>query len=47
MANNTDSIQVGRNAPDFQLFSGDGKMIRLSDYRGKQHVVLYFMREFN
>ena len=32
---------VGRPAPDFELVSGDGKKIRLSDFRGKK-VVLYF-----
>jgi len=32
---------VGQPAPDFELESGDGKKIRLSDFRGKK-VVLYF-----
>lgn len=32
----------GLEAPDFELFSMEGKKIRLSDYRGKKTVVLYF-----
>jgi peroxiredoxin Q/BCP len=34
--------QVGEPAPDFQLPSTEGRAIGLSDYRGKQAVVLYF-----
>jgi peroxiredoxin Q/BCP len=36
------SIQVGDRAPDFSLPSQAGEMIRLSDYLGKQVVVLFF-----
>jgi peroxiredoxin len=41
-------IQVGAEAPDFELASSEvendrpGKKIRLSDFRGKQNVVLAF-----
>src|SRR5690625_3241679 len=35
------SIQVGEQAPDFELQNQDGEVVRLSDYRGKR-VVLYF-----
>jgi peroxiredoxin len=43
-------LEVGDEAPDFELMAtGDGagkggprKKIRLSDYRGKKHVVLAF-----
>ena len=41
-------IQVGADAPDFELSSSEldndkpGKKIKLSDYRGKQAVVLAF-----
>lgn len=31
---------VGEMAPDFNLVGSDGKTYRLSDYRGKQAVVL-------
>lgn len=36
------SLKVGDVAPDFTLRSGQGKMITLSDYRGKQNVILAF-----
>jgi peroxiredoxin len=29
-------------APDFTLKSHDGRMVRLSDYRGKRNVVMAF-----
>ncbi len=31
-------------APDFEMADAEGKLIRLSDYRGKRHVVLVFNR---
>lgn len=33
---------VGAPAPDFTLEASTGGLISLSDYRGKQAVVLYF-----
>lgn len=36
------SLKVGDTAPDFTLRSDDGKMVKLSDYRGKKNVVLAF-----
>jgi len=39
-------LEVGSVAPDFSLESSDGTIVRLSDYRNRKHVVLYFMREF-
>ncbi len=35
------TLKVGSTAPDFQLPTGGGKMLSLSDFRG-QKVVLYF-----
>jgi peroxiredoxin len=36
------ALAVGQMAPDFTLKSQDGRMVRLSDYRGKKNVVLAF-----
>ena len=36
------ALTVGQMAPDFTLKSQDGRMVRLSDYRGKKNVVLAF-----
>lgn len=36
-----ESPQVGQMAPDFETRTDTGKIVRLSDYRGKR-VVLYF-----
>jgi len=36
----------GAMAPDFELTDTDGQMVRLSDYRGRKHVVLVFNRGF-
>jgi peroxiredoxin len=33
-------------APDFTAIDSAGKIIRLSDYKGKKHVVLVFNRGF-
>lgn len=38
-----DTAKVGSEAPDFRLKTIDGKQISLSDYRGKQPVVLLFI----
>jgi len=38
----TPTVRTGDAAPDFTLPGGDGRTVRLSDYRGKQPVVLYF-----
>jgi len=35
-------LNVGDMAPDFELKDKDGKPVRLSNYRGKQSVVVYF-----
>ncbi|GIN74671.1 putative peroxiredoxin YgaF [Bacillus sp. J14TS2] len=36
------SVTVNEMAPDFQLQASNGEMVKLSDFRGKKHVVLYF-----
>ena len=35
-------MKVGQVAPDFEATVDDGSTFRLSDYRGRQNVVLYF-----
>lgn len=35
-------VNVGDRAPDFELKDKDGNTVRLSHYRGKQNVVVYF-----
>jgi peroxiredoxin len=36
------SLEVGEQAPDFTLPSTTGEPISLSQFRGKQHVLLEF-----
>ena len=36
------SVQIGDEAPDFELKDQTGKPVRLSDYRGKKNVVVVF-----
>ncbi len=40
-------IQIGSPAPDFALPSSTGELIRLSDFRGKSEVVLFFYPKDN
>jgi cytochrome oxidase Cu insertion factor (SCO1/SenC/PrrC family) len=38
----TATLKVGDIAPDFSLSDQNGKPVKLSDFRGKQNVVLAF-----
>jgi peroxiredoxin len=42
----TDLLSPGELAPDFELDDMHGNLVRLSDFRGKQPVVLAFLRGF-
>lgn len=40
-------LQAGDTAPDFEAPCADGRHLRLRDFRGRRHVVLYFFpRDF-
>jgi len=36
------ALEVGDKAPDFLLHSTVGETVRLSDYQGTKHVLLFF-----
>ncbi len=36
------ALSVGQVAPEFTLKTHDGRVVRLSDFRGKRNVVLAF-----
>ena len=40
------AITVGQSAPDFKLFNTEKKEISLSDYKGKNLVILFFPLAF-
>lgn len=40
-------INVGDTAPDFSLKNQEGAVVRLSEFRGKKNVVLYFYPKDN
>ncbi|MBK8442500.1 MAG: redoxin domain-containing protein [Sphingobacteriales bacterium] len=39
-------LQIGQAAPDFSLFNTDKKEVKLSDFRGKNVVLLFFPLAF-
>jgi len=41
-ASKTSTLEVGAKAPDFELESHRGEKWRLSDQKGKNHVVIAF-----
>jgi peroxiredoxin len=40
-------ITIGSLAPEFSLTASNGSEIKLSDFRSKKSVYLFFIREFN
>jgi peroxiredoxin len=41
------AVKVGDKAPDFKLFDSDKKEVSLSDYKGKNVVILFFPLAFS
>ncbi|KAA0260018.1 MAG: hypothetical protein EDM79_18960 [Chloroflexi bacterium] len=39
-------LDVGSPAPEFNLTADSGREIGLAEYKGKSHVVLFFVREY-
>lgn len=39
-------LVIGDLAPDFRLPANDDREIALADYRGRAHVVLFFVRAY-
>jgi peroxiredoxin len=44
---NVEPLEAGSPAPDFKLTANTSQEIGLVDYKGKAHVVLFFVREYN
>jgi peroxiredoxin len=42
----TKQLMQGQSAPDFELKDTNGKLHRLSGYRGQKIIVLAFLRGF-
>lgn len=40
------TIALNAKAPDFELEDFNGRKVRLSEFRGKSHVLLVFNRGF-
>jgi peroxiredoxin len=41
------SLQPGQPAPDFELMNQDRQKVKLSDYRGKKVVLLFYPMDFS
>jgi peroxiredoxin len=42
----TNSIQIGQKAPDFSLYNSEKQKVNLSDYKGKNVLLLFFPQAF-
>ncbi|MBP1702747.1 MAG: AhpC/TSA family [Chloroflexi bacterium] len=42
----SNAIQINQPAPDFTLPDFEGKLVHLTDFRGKKNVILVFNRGF-
>lgn len=43
---NTQAIQVGQQAPDFTLYNSEKQKVTLSDYKGRNVLLLFFPQAF-
>lgn len=43
----SDELNVGSPMPNFKLPSNKGGRTGIADFRGKAHIVLFFVREYN
>ena len=41
------SLNVGDQAPDFELLNGDGDTVRLSDFKGQKVIVVFYPLAFS
>jgi peroxiredoxin len=39
-------VKISQKAPDFEILDLNGNNFKLSDYRGKNHILLIFNRGF-
>lgn len=46
-AKDKECLPMNEKAPDFSLKNQDGKIVKLSDYKGKKNVVVYFYPKDN
>lgn len=46
MVDQLDQITIGSQAPEFGLPANTGTEIKLTDFRSKQAIVVFFVREF-
>ena len=37
---------TGEMAPDFEVLNDEGKLVKLSDYRGKKVVLYFYVEDF-
>ncbi len=41
----SEMLQIGDPAPDFELMSDTGRMVKLSDFRGKRVIVYFYPKD--
>ncbi len=38
-------VEVGKPAPEFELHADDGRMVKLSDFRGRPVVLFFYPKD--